>query len=381
MDARKHLPPHRSPSDRAMNRRLNGPRLLRHGRTSPGLRRHVAVPAPKLCLAKPPVRSEPGPSAPGSRPGADDVRAVVRRMKNHTSETSTRTAADGPTRAQGRPREGRLSRGAGPPPERPRMSKKKLIEESRALARHHQRPQAERLQAAQGRGRDPRQLPPLLQPGLPRVPQVGHRGRRVRGHRVERQGLVLRGHHRARASSTAWAATASTPPGINHPKIVRAVKSQLERMPLSSQELLDPLRGALAELLGRARPGRPPGLLLHHQRHRRRRRGDEAGPPLHRQARLHLLRARVPRQVLRLALPDGQGRVPPALRAAAPGRLLRALRRRRPRSRRSSRRPSRWACRSPGWWPSPCRARRARSCRPTTTGRACGRSARATACC
>jgi putrescine aminotransferase len=34
--------------------------------------------------------------------------------------------------------------------------------------------------------------------------------------------------------------------GINHPKIVRAVKSQLERMPLSSQELLDPLRGALA---------------------------------------------------------------------------------------------------------------------------------------
>ncbi len=43
--------------------------------------------------------------------------------------------------------------------------------------------------------------------------------------------------------------------GINHPKIVRAVKSQLERMPLSSQELLDPLRGALAELLGEVAPG------------------------------------------------------------------------------------------------------------------------------
>jgi putrescine aminotransferase len=43
--------------------------------------------------------------------------------------------------------------------------------------------------------------------------------------------------------------------GINHPKIVRAVKSQLERMPLSSQELLDPLRGALAELLGELSPG------------------------------------------------------------------------------------------------------------------------------
>ena len=36
---------------------------------------------------------------------------------------------------------------------------------------------------------------------------------------------------------------------------MRAVKSQLERMPLSSQELLDPLRGALAELLGELTPG------------------------------------------------------------------------------------------------------------------------------
>jgi putrescine aminotransferase len=43
--------------------------------------------------------------------------------------------------------------------------------------------------------------------------------------------------------------------GINHPKIIRAVKSQLERMPLSSQELLDPLRGALAKLLGELAPG------------------------------------------------------------------------------------------------------------------------------
>jgi len=43
--------------------------------------------------------------------------------------------------------------------------------------------------------------------------------------------------------------------GIKHPKIVRAVKSQLERMPLSSQELLDPLRGALAGLLGELAPG------------------------------------------------------------------------------------------------------------------------------
>jgi putrescine aminotransferase len=43
--------------------------------------------------------------------------------------------------------------------------------------------------------------------------------------------------------------------GIRHPKIVKAVADQLNRMPLSSQELLDPLRGALAELLGEIAPG------------------------------------------------------------------------------------------------------------------------------
>ncbi len=43
--------------------------------------------------------------------------------------------------------------------------------------------------------------------------------------------------------------------GIRHPKILQAVAFQLQRMPLSSQELLDPLRGALAELLGELAPG------------------------------------------------------------------------------------------------------------------------------
>ena len=43
--------------------------------------------------------------------------------------------------------------------------------------------------------------------------------------------------------------------GIRHPKVVKAVADQLTRMPLSSQELLDPLRGALAELLGEIAPG------------------------------------------------------------------------------------------------------------------------------
>lgn len=43
--------------------------------------------------------------------------------------------------------------------------------------------------------------------------------------------------------------------GIRHPKIVKAVADQLRRMPLSSQELLDPLRGALAKMLGEIAPG------------------------------------------------------------------------------------------------------------------------------
>lgn len=43
--------------------------------------------------------------------------------------------------------------------------------------------------------------------------------------------------------------------GIRHPKIVAAVKAQCDRMPLSSQELLDPFRGFLAELLGELTPG------------------------------------------------------------------------------------------------------------------------------
>ena len=43
--------------------------------------------------------------------------------------------------------------------------------------------------------------------------------------------------------------------GLRHPKIVKAVRDQLKRMPLSSQELLDPLRGALSELLGEIAPG------------------------------------------------------------------------------------------------------------------------------
>jgi putrescine aminotransferase len=43
--------------------------------------------------------------------------------------------------------------------------------------------------------------------------------------------------------------------GIKHPKIVQAVENQLRRMPLNSQELLEPLRGGLAKLIGELAPG------------------------------------------------------------------------------------------------------------------------------
>lgn len=44
--------------------------------------------------------------------------------------------------------------------------------------------------------------------------------------------------------------------GIRHPKIIKAVEAQLRRNPLASQELLDPLRGALSKLLADITPGK-----------------------------------------------------------------------------------------------------------------------------
>ncbi|MEP7326668.1 MAG: aminotransferase class III-fold pyridoxal phosphate-dependent enzyme [Gemmatimonadota bacterium] len=43
--------------------------------------------------------------------------------------------------------------------------------------------------------------------------------------------------------------------GVNHPKIVQAVITQMQRMALNSQELLEPWRGALGKLLAEATPG------------------------------------------------------------------------------------------------------------------------------
>jgi putrescine aminotransferase len=43
--------------------------------------------------------------------------------------------------------------------------------------------------------------------------------------------------------------------GWSHPKVVDAVRAQLARTPMPSQELLDPLRGVLARLLAAITPG------------------------------------------------------------------------------------------------------------------------------
>jgi putrescine aminotransferase len=43
--------------------------------------------------------------------------------------------------------------------------------------------------------------------------------------------------------------------GVNHPKILRAVAAQMERMALNSQELLEPWRAGLARLLAMVTPG------------------------------------------------------------------------------------------------------------------------------
>ncbi|HJR82124.1 MAG TPA: aminotransferase class III-fold pyridoxal phosphate-dependent enzyme [Anaerolineales bacterium] len=43
--------------------------------------------------------------------------------------------------------------------------------------------------------------------------------------------------------------------GWCHPEVVRAVKAQLDRSPMPSQELIDPLRGVLAKLMAQITPG------------------------------------------------------------------------------------------------------------------------------
>ena len=48
--------------------------------------------------------------------------------------------------------------------------------------------------------------------------------------------------------------------GWCHPDVIAAVKAQLERSPMPSQELIDPLRGVLAKLMATITPGKPAPL-------------------------------------------------------------------------------------------------------------------------
>ena len=49
--------------------------------------------------------------------------------------------------------------------------------------------------------------------------------------------------------------------GVNHPKIVKAVTDQIQRMALNSQELLEPWRAALGKVLAAVTcPNRGPGV-------------------------------------------------------------------------------------------------------------------------
>ena len=75
------------------------------------------------------------------------------------------------------------------------------------------------------------------------------------GARVGRRGLDVPGPLGPHATSTASAATASTAPASGTRRSSGRSPTSSQRMPLSSQELLDPLRGALAELLGEITPG------------------------------------------------------------------------------------------------------------------------------
>ena len=141
--------------------------------------------------------------------------------------------------------------------------------------------------------------------------------------------------------------------GVNHPKIVRAVTDQMERMALNSQELLEPWRGALARLLAEVTPGDLQNSFFINN-------GTDAIEGAIKLARLytgrntvHLDPRRVPRQVDGLALADGQGLVPRAVRGRAAGRALRARTATPTPWRRSSPRRRRWARGSPASWSEP----------------------------
>jgi 4-aminobutyrate aminotransferase-like enzyme len=114
--------------------------------------------------------------------------------------------------------------------------------------------------------------------------------------------------------------------GIRHPTIVGAVRAQLERMPLSSQELLDPLRGYLAELLGELAPGDLQDCFFINNGTDAVEGGAQAGPAVHQEDWFHRGHGRLPWQVHGIPFRDGQGGVSEAFCPLAGGCVLRGLR-------------------------------------------------------
>ena len=155
-----------------------------------------------------------------------------------------------------------------------------------------------------------RGLGPLLdrlrQPGLPRVPEV--RVDRLHGRRVAGRGSRLPRHPGQGVPRHASAASASTSPATGIPKVLKAVREQLDRQAIHSQELIDPLRTYLAHLVAMITPGDLQYAFFTNSGHGVDRGLPQDGDPDDRAAPLRRDDRGVPRQVARLARRHVEGR-------------------------------------------------------------------------
>ena len=87
--------------------------------------------------------------------------------------------------------------------------------------------------------------------------------------------------------------------GHRHPKVLKAVKEQLDRQAIHSQELIDPLRTYLAHLVSMITPGDLQYSFFTNSGHRVHRGVPEDGDPDDRPAPLRRHARRLPRQVAR----------------------------------------------------------------------------------
>ena len=105
--------------------------------------------------------------------------------------------------------------------------------------------------------------------------------------------------------------------GHRHPKVLKAVRDQLDKQAIHSQELIDPLRTYLAHLVALITPGDLQYSLLHQLRHRVDRGLPQDGDAHHRSPPLHRHHRRLPRQDPGLARRHLEGDLPRAVPAAA----------------------------------------------------------------